>query len=240
MRARTLAGLAAVLATVLVTERAVRVAPWVARPDDARVAATWMHVEQRAGPSPTCKPVEKGVETARLVLAADAGEDRAREVLATSTRLRRQGPLLDFVIGLRLFEQVLGWAERNERGKALVREGALDLDELRGALAREAVCLDRMLDDLPAVAAGEGSTPQGAPWPAALLLRRDRERAMLRLRWGEKVGRCAGAVAAATFHACVTTPPIESVPSVLVQALEPVVPEVTGLLARQERLLSGT
>lgn len=122
---------------------------------------------------------------ASLALTTPPVAPRVVALTRLSERLRRRGPLLHYVVGMKLLERLLEHAALNPHGlPPFLRDTNADGREMRSALARDELCVDAMFD---------GPSPTGferddaVPLLARPFVKKDRERAMYRLFVGERM-----------------------------------------------------
>lgn len=124
---------------------------------------------------------------------------RVEAVLALGKALRGSGRLIDFVIGTELAELSLVWSEkRNVKLPRTFRRYAPTLDDVRGALARDAVCTMKLLgkDDH---SLGFRAPKLGAPdrqRPPLGIVRMDRERMVFKQFHGQALSKAVKATSA--------------------------------------------
>ncbi len=175
---------------------------------------------------------------AKIAFRAEPDERRVVAFLRLSARLRRIGNLLEHKIGLVILEQALRWAAaRPGPPPSAFQELRADVTELRGAFARDAMCIDEMMagaqghEDMSRVGDGQ------IPWIARRFVRPARERAMLRVFTGERLAACADEDARA-FAECMRGRPGAAVPSVVVRMADVAAPDITETLALQRDVLA--
>ena len=178
------------------------------------------------------------VALAKVAFRAQPDERRAVAFVRLSARLRRAGNLLEHRVGLSILEHALRWASAREGLPSnAFRELRADVTELRGAFARDAMCIDEAvtgaagLEDMTRVGEGE------IPWIARRFARPARERAMLRLFTGERLAACTAEDGRA-FAECMQKRAGTAVPSLLVRMADVAAPDISETLALQRAVLA--
>lgn len=134
-----------------------------------------------------------------------------------SERLRRRGPLLHYVVGMKILERLLEHAAVNPQGlPRFLKETNADAAEMRSALARDELCADAIFDEeLP----GDFGKDELAPVLARPFLSKKRERAMFRLFVGERIRSTEGVTNAAEVATKLGETPAQMPKSVVVRRL---------------------
>jgi hypothetical protein len=198
----------------------------------------------RASPVSACGDAREVVSIARLAnvaFRARPSETRVEAFVRASAHLRRSGGLLQHRVGVRILELALRSVPAGTKPALVFRDLRATVDELRGAMARDALCIDEMFARGPAnderVTAEQAPK---APWLARRLVRIDRERAMLRLQAGERLAECAGPDDdGRTFAQCYARAvERDDVPSVMSRAVAVNPPPIDEVLTLQRDVLS--
>lgn len=144
-------------------------------------------------------------------------------------------------VGVRILEHALRSVPGGAKAPPFFHPYRASVDELRGAMARDAVCIDDMF------ARGQGNDERAsadqspkAPWLARRFVRADRERAMLRMQAGERLAECAATKDDGRAFVECWTRAIErdDVPSVMSRAVAVNPPPIDEALALQRDVLS--
>ena len=174
---------------------------------------------------------------ARTALAASAEATEARlratDLVRLSEHLRRTGSIEDYLIGLKILDAVVGWAQPLGPAPDFLVATHADDHELEAAIARHFVCTDRFLGRArQATYAGHGVFE--TPWFTRRYVSLDRERAVYRLYGGDLLAHCHPQLDdVAAYVACTSEQPEVLPKSAAVRALPFVpVPGVVPVLVR--------
>lgn len=178
---------------------------------------------------------------ANVAFRSRPSEARVDAFVRLAAHLRRHGGLVEHRVGVRILELALRSLPAGAKAPPLLRANRASVDELRGAIARDAICVDDMF------ARGQGNgervsaeqSPK-APWLARRFVRADRERAMLRMQAGERLAECAAAKDdGRAFGECwARAVERDDVPSVMSRAVAVIPPSIDEALALQRDVLS--
>lgn len=148
---------------------------------------------------------------ADVALLAHPDDARITSFVKLSERLRRRGTFVSYAIGMRVLDYAMDAGDRAGAWPAALRETGVDTKELRGALAREASCIDELFEGATSsFFARDASVGRDyAPWFARAFVRPERERAMVRLTLGSRLERCEGAIADARAYLDCANPKID-------------------------------
>ena len=144
------------------------------------------------------------------------------------------------MVGIDILERALRWAlERGEQVHRVFEERTASVDELRGAFARDALCIDPMLASEGGAGLDDARGTYGSdvPWFARRFVDARRERAMLRVFTGERLAACTADAGAHAFADCMRGRSAATVPSVVVRMLEVRAPDLSEMLALQREVL---
>lgn len=206
----------------------------------------------RGAPTPTnaCTQGRPIVALARLSESAfrtSLSAERIEAFVRLAAHLRRAGTLFEHRVGMAILERALRSLPHEERAPAVFRELRANVEELHGALARDAICVDALFAEAGALGSERervtSEQSPKAPWFARRFVRAERERAMLRLQAGERLAECAssngddndGAAFVECYRRVVER---DDVPSVMSRAVAVIPPPIHELLALQREVLA--
>lgn len=190
---------------------------------------------------------EEGRETlaimrlAKVAFRSRPSEARVDAFVLLAAHLRRSGDLLQHRVGAETLELALRHLPAGAKARPAFHTHRADADELRGAMARDAICIDEMF------ARGQANDERvtreqspKAPWLARRFVKPDRERAMLRMQAGERLAECeAGKDDGRGFVDCWRRAgERDDVPSVMAPAVAVMPPPIDELLALQRDVLA--
>lgn len=199
----------------------------------------------RTLPASACSGEARDVVTiarlANVAFRSRPSDARVDAFVRLAARLRRAGALVEHRVGIRILELALRSVPAGAKAPAVFHERRADVDELRGAIARDALCIDDMF--ARGQAKDERVTAEQspkAPWVARRFVRIDRERAMLRVQAGERLAECDAANDdGRTFVECYARAiERDDVPSVMSRAVAVRPPPIDEALALQREVLS--
>lgn len=199
--------------------------------DAIDAAASWAAAPGAAAKRACGEDGLPGRETLDLAFAAIARDERgAVAMIKLSALLRRTRGPSSHALGTTILHAALLDADfRGRPAPEAFREAPLSIEELRGAYAREALCVDSLLGEGTLAVDERGIHPlheagypsfaaREAPWLARVLASSGRERAALRSFAGERLDACRQEYAD-SFLPCMNDRSGAGAPSLSVRAL---------------------
>jgi hypothetical protein len=154
---------------------------------------------------------------ATVALTTPPVAPRTLALTKLSERLRRRGPLLHYVVGMKILERLLEHAAVNPQGlPRFLKDTNADASEMRSALARDETCADALFEGEAGMGIGRDDL---APVLARPFISTQRERAMFRLFVGERIRSTEGVTSAAEVATKLGEMPAQLPKSVAVRRL---------------------